>query len=77
MNVSKIENYTPIKLYSTLNDWIDYIFIIPDEESESAFSIIQSAYDDWNSIDTDTPVSDYIAEKLSASDIACEVYITA
>ena len=77
MNVSKIENHTIIKLYSTLNDWIDYIFIIPDEESESAFSIIQSAYDDWNSIDTDTPVSDYIAEKLSASDIACEVYITA
>ena len=77
MNVSKIENHTPIKLYSPLNDWIDYIFIIPDKDAKNAFNIIQSAYDDWNSIDTDTPVSDYIAEKLSASDIACEVYATA
>ena len=65
MNVSKIENYTPIKLYSPLNDWIDYIFIIPDEDAENAFNIIQSAYDDWNNIDTSTPVSDYLTENYS------------
>ena len=77
MNVSKIENHVIIKLYSPLNDWIDYIFIIPDEDAESAFSIMQSAYDDWNSIDTGALVSDYITEKLSESDITCEVYMSA
>ncbi|MBR1634214.1 MAG: hypothetical protein IJ682_04025 [Lachnospiraceae bacterium] len=77
MNVSKIENHTIFQLFSPLNDWIDYVFVIPDEDAESALNIIQSAYDDWNKTDTDTLISDYIAEKLSASDIACEVYATA
>ena len=77
MNVSKIEHHAILQLYSPLNDWINYIFIVPIEAANSAFNIIQSAFDDWNSLDTSITVSDYITAELSASDITCEVYMSA
>lgn len=69
------ETKTCINVYSEMNPWIDFC-IVPGfaENLSKAEKIVQSAYDDWFSCESDETIADYISRALTNHGIAHEIY---
>lgn len=68
-----------LNVYSELNEWIDYIFLLSSEaEYEQAAEIVQKAYDDWfDMLNKDiqaVPIAEYIYEQLREHGIIASLY---
>lgn len=69
-----------INVYSDMNPWIDYIFLLNNkEEYDKAAEIVQKAYNDWfDLLDDgvyDIPIAEYIHEQLKEAGIITTLYV--
>lgn len=52
-NVSVMKNKVPVHVFSTMNEWMDCVFIVDKEEyRKKAAEILDSAFADWFDADT-------------------------
>ena len=70
-----------LNVYSEINEWIDYIFLLSSkDEYERAAEIVQKAYDDWFKLDIVddsvqcVPIAEYIYEQLREEGIMATLY---
>lgn len=68
-----------INVYSDMNPWIDYIFLLNNkEEYDKAAEIVQKAYNDWFDLLDDgvhgIPIAEYIHEQLKEAGINATLY---
>ena len=69
-----------INVYSDMNPWIDYIFLLNNkEEYDKAAEIVQKAYNDWFGLLDDgvhdIPIAEYIHEQLKEAGIITTLYV--
>lgn len=57
-------HYSRINVYSTLNDWMDYDFIVPDHQRDLAMAILQRAFDEWHETDPCIPMYEALCDAL-------------
>uniref|UniRef100_UPI0040564B61 hypothetical protein n=1 Tax=Acetatifactor sp. TaxID=1872090 RepID=UPI0040564B61 len=71
---------TAIRVYSDLNNQIDFIVLIGNkEDSERAQRIINQAWDKWWDLENNPdlqyiPIGDYISEELAKGKVDFEIY---
>jgi len=66
-----------INVYSEMNPWIDIVITIePDEDYARAYEVVEKAYEEWfeDTHESDEPISEWIGEKLTESEIKYEMY---
>lgn len=66
-----------INVYSEMNPWIDIVITIePDEDYARAYEVVGKAYEEWfeDTHESDEPISKWIGEKLTESEIKYEMY---
>lgn len=62
-------------VYSDLNPQIDFCVLTEDDEySEVTKKIIETAFDDWFSNESDDTIADYISRTLLEAGITHEIY---
>ena len=72
-----IEVGTAIRVYSDLNEQIDFvIFLGNDDNLVDAKSIIEAAWDEWWESDEDgqTPIGDYISDRLAEAGVDHDMF---
>ena len=62
--------HTRINVYSVLNDWMDYDFVVDSKQEEVALEILQTAFDEWN-MDDDPALTmfEFLEDALTQSGI--------
>lgn len=46
-NVSVMEDRTAVHVFSTMNEWMDCVFIVRNEDVEKAACVLDKAFGDW------------------------------
>lgn len=73
-NVSIMENKVPVHVFSTINEWMDYVFIVDKENAEKAAEILDTAFSDWFNTGTSEAYGDWLCEALTNAGIEHEMF---
>lgn len=72
---TRIEKQSIINVYSDLNEWIDYCFIVNIENETDAKNALEQAFDEWFEIDTYTTIFEHLENALKDLNIDYECKI--
>ncbi len=73
-NVSVMKNKVPVHVFSTMNEWMDCVFIVDNENADKAAEILDSAFADWFDADTSEAYGDYLCRALYEAGIEHEMF---
>lgn len=80
LTTDNIQKEPVFRVYSDLNDQIDFIVLVENQEDlEKVQDIINQAWDNWWDLEENPdlqsiPVGDYIAEELTKGNVDFEIY---
>lgn len=64
-----------IRVFSTMNDWIDCVFIVEEKDIKRAITVLEEAYDDFWEQDT-MAYGDMLEDALNKAEIEYEAFYT-
>lgn len=73
-NVSVMKNKVPVHVFSTMNEWMDCVFIVDNENADKAAEVLDSAFADWFDADTSEAYGDYLCRALYEAGIEHEMF---
>lgn len=74
--VKQREDVETIQVFSSLNEWIDCVFLVNKEDKERAVKILNEKFDEWwdNEEIQQEPYGEWLSRALYEADIYFEVY---
>lgn len=63
-----------IRVQSSMNEWIDCIFLVEEEEKEKALEVLKKAWDDFGEEGEGWCFGNFLENSLIEANVAFEVY---
>ena len=73
-NVSIMENKIPIHVFSTMNEWMDFVFIVSKEDARNAAEVLDTSFGSWFDSDSFEACGDWLCQSLDAAEIEYEMF---